>query len=246
MPKLEIYQKNLDYSYSLGVFPTMELLQARPDEVRRLLLSPESEDNEGVVRLKAICADRSIRWEYASKFLSRISHKENCYAAAVFGKYTDTLQHGNPHIVLHHVSDGGNLGTIIRTCLGFGIRDLAIIRPAVDFFDPHVLRASMGAAFWLRVAIYDSFDAYRTEFPENYLYPFMLDAAVPLSKAATSKKEPWTLIFGNEGAGLPHSFLQLGQSVVIPHNDQIDSLNLSIAAAIGIYAFSRRKDTDCE
>ena len=50
----------------------------------------------------------------------------------------------------------------------------------------------------------------------------------------------WTLVFGNEGSGLPSAFAHMGQPVRIPSNDRIDSLNLSIAAAIGIYGFTRR------
>ena len=159
MPKLESYDKSLDYSYCLGVFPCLELMAARPERVRRLLLAPEGEANEGVAKLKAACQALAVRWEYAPKALARLSRKENCYAALVFDKYDDELSEDAPHVVLHHVSDGGNLGTVIRTCLGFGIQDLAIIRPAVDFFDPHVLRASMGAAFRLRLARFDSFEA---------------------------------------------------------------------------------------
>ena len=241
MPKLESYDKNLEYSYTLGVFPSLELIAARPGQVRRLLLAPEGESNEGVVKLREACEKLGVRWEYASKVLSRISKKDNCYAALVFDKYDDTLEADAPHVVLHHVSDGGNLGTIIRTCLGFGVRDLAIIRPAVDFFDPHVLRASMGAAFKIRVARYDSFEDYRAQFPEHALYPFMLDAALPLEEAAAQKKEPYSLVFGNEGAGLPPEFASMGQSVIIPNSDEIDSLNLSVAAAIGVYAFAGRR-----
>ena len=241
MPKLESYDKGLAYSYCLGVFPSLELLEARPEAVRRLLLSPEGEVNEGVAKLKAACEARGVRWEYAPKALARLSRKENCYAALVFDKYDDALADDRPHVVLHHVSDGGNLGTIIRTCLGFGLRDLAIIRPAVDFFDPHVLRSSMGAAFKVRLARYDHFDEYRADFPGHALYPFMLDAALPLEEAAAGKREPYALVFGNEGAGLPPEFAGMGQAVIIPHGGEIDSLNLSVAAALGIYAFAGRR-----
>lgn len=98
----------------------------------------------------------------------------------------------------------------------------------------------MGAAFRLRLARFDSFEAYRRRFGGHALYPFMLDAALPLEDAAAARREPYALIFGNEGAGLPPDFAGMGQSVVIPHGRQIDSLNLSVAAALGIYAFAGR------
>ena len=53
--------------------------------------------------------------------------------------------------------------------------------------------------------------------------------------------QPYALIFGNEGSGLPASFAALGQPVRIPSNDRVDSLNLSIAAAIGIYGFTQKE-----
>jgi len=238
MRKLEGYDKNLDYSYCLGVFPSLELLLARPDRARRLLLHPDGERNTGVEKLRERCADLGIREEFAPKALARISKKDNCYAALVFEKYQDTPDPASPHILLHHVSDGGNLGTILRTALGLGYHDLIIIRPAVDFFDPHVLRASMGAAFRMRVAVYDSMDA--VPLVGRNLYPFMLDGAMPLEAAVEEAQSPFTLAFGNEGAGLPPEFAKMGQSVVIPYHPEIDSLNLAVAAAIGMYAFSRK------
>lgn len=240
MPSLEAYSRNLPYSYALGLFPASELMRKRPELARRLLVSSKAENSEGLQALRALCEKHHVREENADRVLSRISGKENCFAALVFDKFEGKLTNGN-HLVLHHPSDKGNLGTMLRTALGFGYTDIAIIRPAADAFDPHVVRASMGAIFGLNVRCYDSFEEYRAEFPAHALYPFMLDASVPLSEGARAKKEPFALIMGNEGSGLPAEFAQLGQAVRIPHSGEIDSLNLSIAAAIGMYAFMENK-----
>ena len=85
------------------------------------------------------------------------------------------------------------------------------------------------------------FDAYRAEFPQHMLYPFMLDASVPLAEGVARKKAPFSLIMGNEGSGLPPEFAACGQPVRIPHSSEIDSLNLSVAAAIGMYAFAQKE-----
>ena len=58
-----------------------------------------------------------------------------------------------------------------------------------------------------------------------------------LEEAVQSVQRPYALVFGNEGSGLPPEFAEMGQAVRIPHNDKIDSLNLSIAVGIGAYAF---------
>ena len=211
-------------------------MRKRPELAKRLLVSSKAENSEGLQALRELCLKHHVREENADRVLSRISGKDNCFAAVVFDKFQGELTNGN-HLVLHHPSDKGNLGTMLRTALGFGYTDIAIIRPAADAFDPHVVRASMGAIFGLNVRYYDDFADYRREFPEHALYPFMLDASVPLSEGVRQKKEPFALIMGNEGSGLPAEFAQMGQAVRIPHSGEIDSLNLSIAAEIGMYIF---------
>ena len=238
MPKLEPYKKTLPYSYCLGVFPSLKLLEGRPDCAQRLLLHPDGYAHEGVEKLRGMCAELGVREEEAPRVLERESKKSNCYAAIVFDKFEGRLRAGANHIVLNNISDNGNLGTILRTCLGFGFTDIAIIRPAADAFDPHVLRSSMGALFFHNLRYYSSFDEYRGEFPGRMLYPFMLDGAITLQEACGAVKSPYSLIFGNEASGLPAEFASYGQSVVIPHSDMIDSLNLAVAVSIGAYAFS--------
>lgn len=239
MPKLEPYRRDLPYSYALGVFPSLTLIEARPEAARRLLLHPDAENGEGVTLLRERCRALGVREELAPRALKRESRKDNCYAALLFDKFEDELAEGQPHAVLCQISDGGNLGTALRALLGFGIRDAAIIRPAVDAFEPHVLRASMGAMCRMRVRAFEAFEQYRALYPAHALYPFMLDGAVPLAQAAASPARPWALLFGNEQTGLPARFARLGQSVRIPQSDQIDSFNLAVSVAVAAYAFTQ-------
>ena len=237
MPKLEPYSRKLDYSYQLGVFPSLMLLEARPDCALRLLLHPQGLENEGVIKLREKCAALGVREELAERVLRRESKKDNCYAGLVFNKYDCALDPALNHAVLCQISDAGNAGTAMRSLLGFGVRDVAVVKPCVDVFDPHVLRASMGAFFKLRVKVYDDFDAYRAEFPDRALYPFMLDGAKPLNEVARAAAPPFSLVFGNEQTGLPPRFAALGQSVLIPQSDEIDSLNMAVAVSVGTYTF---------
>ncbi len=237
MPSLTAYRSELDYSYAPGIFPSMECLAYRPEKVRRLLLHSSAAGREGADRLREKAEALGVRVEEADRALARISGKENCYAAAVFEKFEDAPDPGKPHVVLHNPGDSGNVGTILRTALGLGIEDVALVRPCVDLFDPRTVRASMGSLFRLRVKVYDTFAEYREAYPERKLYPFMLDASVPLREAAREKPALWTLVFGNEGRGLPAEFAAMGQAVRIESNDKVDSLNLAAAAGIGMYEF---------
>lgn len=238
MPKLEPYSRKLPYSYALGLFPSLTLMDERPELAMRLLLHPEGMGNEGVEKLRARCRELGVREEEAGRVLRRESKKDNCYAALVFEKREGDLDADKNHAVLCQISDGGNLGTALRSLLGFSYEDVALIRPCVDAFDPHVVRASMGAFFRLRLRTFDTFADYRALYPHRALYPFMLDGAKPLREVARAAQPPFSLVFGNEQTGLPHEFQTYGQSVFIPQSDKIDSLNLAVAVSIGAYAFA--------
>ena len=241
MPALSPYSSSLDYSYAPGYFPATECLLHAPELTRRVLFSSKAGGSEAAEKLQTLCREKGIRTEVADKALSRISVKENCFAAAVFAKKETAPLAGKPQVLLVNPSDCGNLGTILRTALGFGIEDISLIRPCADVFDPRTVRASMGAIFQLRVKTYDSYESWERENPGRQLYPFMLQASVPMEKALVKPlPENWTLVFGNEGSGLPPEYATRGTPVRIPSNNRVDSLNLSIAAGIGIYAFTTR------
>lgn len=241
MPSLSPYKADLDYGYAPGIFPAMECLLHRPQCVRRVLVHSKAAGAEGVEKLTRLAQQLHVRVEVADKALARVSGKENCFAAAVFAKFADALDAAKPHVLLHHPSDCGNVGTILRTALGFGVEDVALVRPCVDMFDPRVVRASMGSLFSLRVHVFDTFEDYAALMGPRPMYPFMLDGSRSLPDVlADGVPAAWTLIFGNEGSGLPPEFARIGQPVRIPSNTRIDSLNLSIAAAIGIYGFMVR------
>ena len=171
-----------------------------------------------------------------------MSDKDNCMIIGVFKKYHYKLEHNVNHVVLVNPSDMGNLGTIIRSCVGFGITNLALIEPAVDIFHPKVIRASMGAFFRVKFEYFSCFEQYNQEYGnERESYPFMLNGKYRLETLKHPKNKPFALIFGNEASGLEASYLNIGKSVVISHMHSIDSLNLSLATGIGIYEFC--KDT---
>ena len=234
--ELKKYKKEYGHSYSFGVFPTLELLQARSEQVVKVLTSPRGGKNEGVRKLEEMCRRKRIEIEVNDRLIERISTKENHYAIGVFRKYIEELDASNNHLVLVNPSDMGNLGTIARTMLGFGITDLALIRPAADIFDPRAIRASMGAIFRLRFRYFDTFDEYRKSYSHNP-YPFTTDGAVSLDDARFV--QPYSLIFGNESSGLPEDFAHIGTSITIRHSSQIDSLSLPLAVGIAFYAASR-------
>lgn len=231
--RLKRYQKEFTHSYSFGVFATLELLTCRPEQVIKIVLASKGERNSGMTRLCSECAARGIQTEVDDKSIERISSRESHLAVGVFWKYQTMLSPGSNHIVLVNPADMGNLGTIARTMIGFGLSDLALVRPAADLFDPRAIRASMGAIFRLSFQYFDRIDDYRAGF-NQHLYPLMSDGRTPIRTAMFAP--PYALVFGNESSGLAPEFHNLGTSIRIPHSDRVDSLNLSVAVGIALFA----------
>lgn len=236
---LKKYAKKMEHSYTLGAFPTIELLKNQPEHVLKVLLHPDMNSQAQLDIISGLCREHHIPLETAGKTVEKLRDKENIFAIGVFEKYENTLEPEKNHIVLVNPGDMGNMGTIIRTSIGFGIENLAIIEPGADVFNPKVVRASMGSLFQLKFRYYKSFEEYAQTAGERKMYPFMLKGAVPLQELKRAPGEVYSLIFGNEATGLPDDFSKIGQSVVIRHTDHIDSLNLALATGIGIYEFTR-------
>ena len=132
------------------------------------------------------------------------------------------------------------MGTILRTAAAFGIKDMAVILPGADMFHPKTVRASMGALFRLNCACFQSFEEYRKKYDKHEVFCFMLNASKPLTVTDCPKTKLFSLVFGNEATGLDDSYLEKGTSIIIPQSDEVDSLNVTIAAGIAMFCFTRK------
>ncbi len=228
------YDRNGDYSYSLGAFPTIELIKNRPEDVVSVALSSRLRMTDELAAVLdrvaplVVTDDRSV---------DRVSKKGNVFVAGKFRKRYVPFS-GVSHVALVRPSDAGNLGTIMRTMLGFGIRNLAIVGPdPVDEYDPRTVRASMGAVFSLNIEKHPDFSSYEKAHGERR-FMFMLGASASLSDVCPCEG-PFALVFGNEATGLPGELADRGTPVVIRHSRDIDSLNLPQAAGIALYEFTK-------
>lgn len=237
LPKLKKYDKKFDYSYTFGAYPTIDLLKLNINKVIEVVIDPDHQNDVGILTIIELCKQNNIPINFSKSVIQKIAFKENTYVVGVFNKYSSKLQKDKNHIVLVNPSNTGNLGTIIRTMIGFEINNLAIITPAVDIFDPKVLRSTMGAFFSLNFEFFTSIEDYQKLY-QNKLYSFMLDGSEELSQVKFV--EPYSLIFGNEGAGLDLKYSHIAQPVFIKHSNAIDSLNLSVCVGLTLYELYRR------
>ena len=237
-PKIKKYIKKLSYSYAMGTFPTIDLLKYKPGKVLKVLINSKAWGSDGVNEVISLCNEKGIKYEVMDSAIAKIAVKENTYTVGIFEKYETALDPEKNHVVLDNPSNMGNIGTIIRTMNGFGINDLALIKPAADIFNPTIVRSAMGSLFQTRFMYFDSFEKYCEMYKEHNKYMLMLKGAKEIEKVQF--KKPYSLVMGNESSGLPDEYANFGETVCIPHLKTIDSLNLSIATAIAIYVSSKQ------
>jgi RNA methyltransferase, TrmH family len=137
-------------------------------------------------------------------------------------------------LVLDGVQDPGNLGTILRTCAAFGVTATVALPGTVDLWNPKVVRAAMGAHF--------RHPAFHST-PEE-LFTFLDSENVELVGTAASGQDIGTfrtpervaVVVGNEGAGLSDVVRsRVTQTVAIPIQSEVESLNVAVATAILLY-----------
>lgn len=144
-------------------------------------------------------------------------------------------------IILEGIEKPGNLGAILRSCEAFGIEALIITDPKVDFYNPNVIRSSVGCIFGMN--IFSSQNEELLSFlKENQFQIFttlMSQDAQSIHEKDYTKKS--AILFGTEHSGLSNFWKGKGDNVLVPMVGTIDSLNLSNAVAITCYEILRQK-----
>src|SRR5258708_7132715 len=120
----------------MGVFPTIELLENKPKTVKKVYISPRTGRNKGVTKIMDLCKANKIPLEVDIHQINKMSPKENTLVVGIFDKFESPIQPNANHIVLVNPQDMGNIGTVMRTMLAFGFKNLVLIKPAVDVFHP--------------------------------------------------------------------------------------------------------------
>ena len=142
-------------------------------------------------------------------------------------------------VALDDVRDPGNLGTIIRLCDWFGVKDLICSYETVDCYNPKVIQASMGSITRVNVSYIDLKQVLQIQKTEVF-GAFMDGENVYESKLSNSG----ILVLGNEANGISHDIeSQVTKRISIPRFGELqatESLNVANATAILLSEFKRK------
>ncbi len=144
-------------------------------------------------------------------------------------------------LVAEQVEKPGNLGTLMRCADGAGAAALIVCDPVVDVFNPNVVRNSTGVLFRLPVAKASS---------EEVLSALQTRCITSVAFTPTGAADLWdvslvgavALVFGAEHDGLSPLWLaQADALVTIPMAGHADSLNVAMAATVGLFEACRQR-----
>jgi TrmH family RNA methyltransferase len=180
--------------------------------------------------------------EVTQEILAKVSRRDNPQAvvgvfAQVFRPLDEIAPTAAPcFVALHRVRDPGNLGTIVRTADAAGCGGVILVGECCDPYSVEAVRATMGSIFAapLTRASEAEFAAWRERWPGSVVGT-LLSATVDYR--AADYRAPALVLMGNEQQGLPPEMAGLCDvAVKIPMRGRADSLNLSVATGIMIYA----------
>ena len=141
-------------------------------------------------------------------------------------------------LYLNSLKDPGNIGTIMRTALAFDVPNIVLDSACVDIYNFKAINAAKDAIF--KVNICEDKEGTWLDNKKNALAVYVANSnqGVPLSEIQRSKN--FCLILGNEAHGVSESLIKLADKEIhIPISKQIESLNVSAAAAILLYGLQK-------
>ncbi len=149
----------------------------------------------------------------------------------------------NPLIlIVEAVEKPGNLGALLRTADAANLDAVIICDPQTDFYNPNVIRSSIGCVFTRQVASATTAETIAWLAKKNITsYCTYLEASMPYHTCDYTK--PCAIVMGTEATGLsPEWVKNAGANIIIPMQGKIDSMNVSTAAAIVIFEAKRQRN----
>lgn len=144
-------------------------------------------------------------------------------------------------MVLESVEKPGNLGAVLRSADAAGADAVIVCDPLTDIWNPNLIRSSVGAVFSVPVAICTSADA----------IAFLRKRGIRILTAQLQDSEWYydtdmtgatALVMGTESTGLTQAWRDSADAhIKIPMLGRLDSLNVSVSAAVLLYEAVRQR-----
>lgn len=149
----------------------------------------------------------------------------------------------NPLILVAEAPEKpGNIGALLRTADAANLDAVIIANPKSDLYNPNIVRSSVGGLFTNQIATGSTQEiiSFLQQKKINF-YCATLQNSTPYH--TQNYTNPTALVVGTEATGLTDAWRAAAtQNIIIPMQGEIDSMNVSVAAAILIFEAKRQRD----
>ena len=212
---------------------------------------------ETILFLPEIISDRDIKnlvksseveiIEISKEVYQKLAYRESTEGVLAVAKTQNhDLQDFTPkpnglYLIADAIEKPGNIGALLRTADAANIDAVILSNPKTDLYNPNVIRSSVGCVFTNRILLGSSEQV--VAFCKTHkinVFGAALQASVPYH--TQDYKGATAILVGTEATGLPQEWLEnTHQNIVIPMQGKIDSMNVSVAAAILLFEAKRQR-----
>ena len=145
-------------------------------------------------------------------------------------------------LLLENLQDPGNLGTIVRTGEGAGVRGIIMTADTVDIFNPKTIRSTMGSVYRVPFIYVETLTEVVEKMKEKNIPVYAAHLKGQKNYYEFDYRKGCAFLIGNEGKGLKKETADLADDYLkIPMQGQVESLNAAIAASVLMYEAYRQR-----
>lgn len=187
--------------------------------------------------------------EISPEIYGKLAHRETTEGIMAIARTKDhsldsiAFQRKNPLILVAEAPEKpGNIGALLRTADAANVDAVLIANPKTDLYNPNIVRSSVGCVFTIPVAM-GSTDEILTYLQKHSVKVFCAALTASENYAHCDYTAPTAIVVGTEATGLSDKWLQNShQNIIIPMQGEIDSMNVSVSAAILIFEAKRQRN----
>src|SRR5690606_24524314 len=135
----------------------------------------------------------------------------------------------------------GNIGALLRTADAAAVDAVLIANPKSDLYNPNIIRSSVGCVFTNQIGM-GSTEEIITFLKEKHIKIYCADLSASKNYVDCGFTGASAIVMGTEATGLTDIWLKNSdQNLIIPMQGEIDSMNVSVSAAILIFEAKRQR-----
>ncbi|SHI62535.1 TrmH family RNA methyltransferase [Flavobacterium terrae] len=214
-------------------------------ELDTVLFLPEINPEEQIVKLVGY---KTQLFEISKEVYQKLAYRDTTEGVLAVAKsksfsLADLKLPKNPLILVAEAPEKpGNIGAMLRTADAANLDAVIIANPKSDMYNPNIVRSSVGCLFTNQIAVGTTSEII-TFLKENKIDFYAATLQNSTSYHVQDYTTPTALVVGTEATGLSQEWRDNAtQNIIIPMQGEIDSMNVSVAAAILIFEAKRQRN----